>query len=279
MSQSFENIAHRGGGGLLPENSIPAILNALDSNATVIEVDVVVTHDGQIVVSHETFISADYCLTGDGREIAKSEEKKLNIYKMTYQEVEEFDCGTKGRKNNTQERVPVSKPLLSDVIKETERHLKNYTQYEVDYLIELKSNEKGDGINNPSPKAFSDMVYEVLDSYLPMSRVVIQSFDFRILRYWNETYPDVRLSALVASIKASETVLKNLGFSPDVYSPYYRLIRKRTIRNLHSKGIKVFPWTINEEKDMLKMMKWKVDGIITDYPNILNQIILAETSN
>jgi glycerophosphoryl diester phosphodiesterase len=165
------------------------------------------------------------------------------------------------------------------VIKEVERHLKSYTLYEVDYLIELKSSETGDGTNHPPPAEFSNKVFEVIDAYLPLSRVVIQSFDFRILKYWNVNYPEVRLSALVADIKSDETVLEKLGFNPHFYSPYYKLIRKRTIKDLHELGIKVYPWTVNDEKDMEKMMKWDVDGIITDYPNILSRLILESSTN
>ena len=278
--QNFENIAHRGGAGLLPENSTPAFLNALDSNATMLEMSVVISKDGEVVVSHEPFISSEYCITREGKELTKSDEEKLLIYAMDYSEVRKFDCGTKSRNiMETQERVPVNKPLLSEVIKEVERHLKSYTLYEVDYLIELKSSETGDGTNHPPPAEFSNKVFEVIDAYLPLSRVVIQSFDFRILKYWNENYPEVRLSALVADIKSDDTVLEKLGFNPHFYSPYYKLIRKRTIKDLHELGIKVYPWTVNDEKDMEKMMKWDVDGIITDYPNILSRLILESSTN
>lgn len=280
LSQNFENIAYRGGAGLLPENSIPAFLNALDSNATILEIDVVISKDGEVVVSHEPFISSEYCLTDEGKELTVSDEQKLIIYSMDYSQVRKFDCGTKGRTDfEAQERVPVNKPLLGEVIRECERYLKNYTQYEVDYLIELRSSEEGDAIDHPLPAEFSDRVFEVIDAYLPLSRIIIQSFDFRILKYWNEKYPEVRLSALVESIKSDETVLEKLGFHPHFYSPHYKLIRKRTIRDLHELGIKVYPWTVNEEKDMEKMMRWEVDGIITDYPNILNRLILESSTN
>jgi len=279
-AQTIENIAHRGGAGLLPENSIPAFLNALDSSATVLEMDVVISKDQQVVVSHDLYISSDFCLREDGTEIKKSDERNLLIYKMTYDEIKTFDCGTKGRKDlPDQERVPVSKPLLVDVIKETERYIKSYTQYEVNYLIEIKSTQKGEGTENPSPEEFSDLVYDVIDAYLPWDRVIIQSFDFRVLRYWHERYPDVKLSALVATIKSDKAILNSLGFTPTIYSPFYKLIRKRTINDLHSKGIKVYPWTVNDEKDMEKMLKWGVNGVITDYPNILSRVIQKSISN
>lgn len=279
-AQTIENIAHRGGAGLLPENSIPAFLNAMDSSATVLEMDVFISKDGKVVVSHDPYISSEFCLNKDGSEIEKSEEKNLIIYKMNYDEIEQFDCGSKGKTDlPLQEKVPVSKPLLVDVIKETEHYIKSYTQYEVNYLIEIKSTQKGDGIENPPPEEFSDRVYELLDAYLPLERVIIQSFDFRVLKYWHEKYPEVKLSALVASIKSYKTVLKKLGFDPAIYSPFYKLVRRKAINDLHGKGIQVYPWTVNEKRDMEKMIKWGVNGIITDYPNILFHEINQSISN
>jgi len=279
-AQVFENVAHRGGAGLLPENSIPAFLNAMDSSATMLEMEVFISKDGHVVLSHDSYISSDFCIRENGSEIAKSEESNLKIYQMNYEEIKKFDCGTKKQEDFPDvERVPVSKPLLSEVIKESERYLKSYTQYEVNYLIEIRSSKGGDGIENPSPEEYSDKVFDLVDAYLPLSRVIIQSNDFRILKYWHQKYPEVKLSARVDDSKSDEAVLQNLGFNPAIYAPYFKLIKKRTIRDLHSKGILVMPWTINHEKDMEKMMKWNVDGIITDYPNILSRLIRNSTAN
>ena len=93
----------------------------------------------------------------------------------------------------------MSKPLLRDVIAAVEDHIRSYTRYEVDYNIEIKSSTEGDGKFHPAPEEFSDLLYEMLDQYLPLRRVVVQSFDFRVLKYWHKKYPNVRLSALVSN--------------------------------------------------------------------------------
>jgi glycerophosphoryl diester phosphodiesterase len=92
----FDIQGHRGARGLRPENSIPAFIMALDSGVTTIELDIAVTKDKQIVVSHEPWMSAIICLDSAGSPITEKEEKKFNIYQMTYEQVQLFDCGSIG---------------------------------------------------------------------------------------------------------------------------------------------------------------------------------------
>ncbi|HRW99401.1 MAG TPA: glycerophosphodiester phosphodiesterase [Cyclobacteriaceae bacterium] len=269
---TFDVQGHRGARGLRPENTIPAFILAVDSGVTTVELDLAVTKDGKLVVSHEPWMSADICLNPAGEEITSKEEKGYNIYQMTYAEVQQFDCGSRGNKRfPEQEKMSTTKPLLSDVIVAIEDHIKSYTRYEVDYNIEIKSDEEGDNKFHPDPATFSDMVYELVDQYLPLERVVIQSFDFRVLKYWHEKYPDIRLAALVENTKSVENNLEALGFEPTIYSPYYRLLSKSKVDALHKRKIKVIPWTVNEISEMLALKGMGVDGFITDYPNRAKQ--------
>lgn len=252
----------------MPENTIPAFLKALDYGVTTIELDLAVTKDGQLVVSHEPYMSGEICLAPDGQPIDSKKEKEFNIYEMTYNQVRQFDCGLKvNDRFPAQQKMNATKPLLRDVIVAVEDYIRSYTQYEVDYNIEIKSSPDGDNQFHPTPEVFSDLVYNLLNDYLPMERVVIQSFDFRVLKYWNKKYPQVRLAALIENMKPVSTNLANLGFKPAIYSPHYKLLTKQKIDYLHDRKIRVIPWTVNEPDDMTKMKEWKVDGIITDYPD------------
>jgi glycerophosphoryl diester phosphodiesterase len=264
----FDVQGHRGARGLKPENTIPAFLLAIDSGVTTIELDVVITKDKKVVVSHEPWISAAICLTPSGSPLQPKDEKKFNIYQLTYDEVKEFDCGSLGNKNfPQQEKIPISKPLLSEVIAAVENHIKSYASYEVDYNIEIKSSPEGDKKFHPSVEEFSDLVYELVDEYLPLERIVIQSFDFRALKYWHSKYPHIRLAALVENTKSIDSNLAALGFKPSVYSPYFKLLSKEKVLHLHRQKIRVIPWTVNEVSDMLSLKGMGVDGFITDYPN------------
>ena len=277
QAQRLDIQGHRGARGIFPENSIPGFLAALDSGVTTIEMDVVVSKDGLIVVSHEPYMNHDICLDSEGNRINKSEGKEHNIYQYNYEEIMKFDCGSIGNSDfPEQQKIKISKPLLSEVIKTVEKHIKNYTFFEVDYNIDIKSGRSTDNSNHPPPREFSDLVYEVIDAYLPWERVNVQSFDFRLLKYWHQQYPEVRLAVLVANIKSIDTNLANLGFKPEIYSPYYKLLNRRKVRNLHKRGLKVIPWTVNNAKQMKKIIGWGVDGIITDYPHLAKKILLKE---
>jgi glycerophosphoryl diester phosphodiesterase len=280
---TFDVQGHRGARGLFPENTVPAFLAALDQGVTTVELDLAITKDNQIIVSHDPWMAAEFCLKPDGSSFLKKEELKYNIYKMLYEEVKQWDCGSKPHERfPEQQKIKIYKPLLSEVIVAIENHIKNFTKYEVDYNIEIKSDPKGDGKFHPLPDEFSDMVFQLIDQYLPLDRIVIQSFDFRVLKYWHEKYPEVRLAALVENRKSIDENLNQLGFVPTIYSPHFNLLSKEKVDYLHSKSfvltekqerekmkprLRVIPWTVNEEKDMLVVKGMGVDGFITDYPN------------
>lgn len=259
---------HRGARGLYPENTIPAFIAALNYGVTTLELDLTITKDKQIVVSHEPWMAASICLDNQGQPILETEERKFNIYQMTYEQVKAFDCGSIGNKRfPEQQKMAVHKPLLLDVIKAAEKHIKDFSLYEVDYNIEIKSLPAGDNLFHPTPEEFSDLVFNLVDQYLPWERVVIQSFDFRVLRYWKQKYPEVRLAALIENNRSVDTNLKDLGFTPHIYSPYYKLIDETTVRSVQQNKMKIIPWTVNEIDDLKRLAEWRVDGIITDYPD------------
>jgi len=263
----FDVQGHRGARGVMPENTIPAFLIALDSGVNTIELDVVVTKDNQLVVSHEPWMSATICSDPQGNPIDKKSEYKNNIYQMTYDQVKQWDCGSMGNPDfPAQIKMNVAKPLLLDVIVAVENHIKNFSRYEVDYSIEIKSQPQGDNKFHPKPDKYSDLVFNLIDQYLPLDRVVIQSFDFRVLKYWHEQHPEVRLSALIENKKSVDENLTELGFIPSVYSPDYKLVTSQMIKELHDKKVRVIPWTVNEPAAMLSLKGMDVDGFITDYP-------------
>jgi glycerophosphoryl diester phosphodiesterase len=280
---SFDVQGHRGARGLQPENTIPAFITTLGFGVTTVELDLAVTKDGQLIVSHEPWMAAEFCFKPDGSTFPQKEELRYNIFQMTYAEVKQWDCGSKIHPRfPEQEKLVAYKPLLSDVIVAIENHIKSYTKYEVDYNIEIKSEPQGDNKFHPIPSVFSDMVYQLIDQYLPFDRVVIQSFDFRVLKYWHEKYPEIRLAALVENKKSIDDNLSELGFIPSIYSPDFKLLTNERVKYLHTKNfvltpkqkenklkskLRVIPWTVNEEKDMLVMKGMGVDGFITDYPN------------
>lgn len=272
----FDVQGHRGARGLMPENTLPAFQLAMDSGVTTLEMDVVITKDNKIVVSHEPWMSAVTCTDSTGAPILPVNEKKHNIFHMTYDQVAMYDCGMKvNLAFPNQLKIPATKPLLEEVILATENYTKNYTMYEVDYNIEIKTEKGGDGKFHPAPREFSDLVFDMIDQYLPWDRVTIQSFDFRVLKYWHQKHPEVKLSALVENRQTMDENLKALGFIPAVYSPDFKLLSKETIQHGHDLKMRVIPWTVNEPAKMEELKSWGVDGIITDYPDRAKKIGLT----
>jgi glycerophosphoryl diester phosphodiesterase len=265
----FDLQGHRGARGLVPENSIPAFLKALEIGVTTLELDLAVTKDLQLVVSHEPWFAASICFDSLGGLIDPEKERRYNIYQHTYQQVQSYDCGSKGNARFPgQVKQPVTKPLLTDVIEIAEAYRIKYDLPQFRYNIEIKSHPEGDGIYHPKPEEFAVLLRKTLEGRLPSERVQIQSFDFRALQAWKRLYPSWgALVMLVENGKSLEENLKNLGFIPEVYSPYFQQLDAETVALAQKKGMKVIPWTVNETKDMEQLLQWGVDGIITDYPD------------
>ncbi len=267
-AQNIDIQGHRGARGKMPENTIPAFIYALDQGVTTLELDVVISKDKRVIVSHEPWMDHLICTDSEGNEIETDSKESYNIYEMEYAQIAAFDCGMLPSKRFPEQvKLQTTKPLLIDMIKASERHVKGVTHYEVNYNIEIKSAPSSDGIFHPGVKEFSDLVYEVIDQYLPWGRVIIQSFDIRVLQYWHNNYPSVTLAYLTESLKPIEKQMENLAFTPDIYSPYYKLLTKSKIQKLHELDMEVIPWTINDQETMKTMVSWDIDGIITDYPD------------
>jgi len=258
---------HRGARGLMPENTIPAFKRAIDEGVTTLELDVVITKDKQVVVSHEPYMSASICNKPNGEPVTKGDE--FNIYEMTYAQVAAFDCGSRGNSRfPEQEKRAIQKPLLSEMIKASEAYAEEKGVAPLNYNIEIKSSPKGDGEDHPEVAEFSALVNKTIEAYLPRSRYTLQSFDFRVLKYWHEEYPEVTLVALIENMNSVQKNLEDLGFTPEIYSPYFKLLNGKKVEEIHELGMKVVPWTVNTVDEMRSMIDLGVDGIITDYPNL-----------
>lgn len=267
-AQNIDIQGHRGARGKMPENTIPAFIYALDQGVTTLELDVVISKDKKVVISHEPWLDHMICLDKNGAELEADSKEKYNIFQLNYGEISNYDCGSvPSQRFPEQVKIKTQKPLLIDLIKAAERHQKGVTHFEVNYNIEIKSSKKGDNIFHPDVEEFSELVYEVIDQFLPWERVIIQSFDIRVLQYWHEKHPSVTLAYLTESLKPTDSQLKELTFIPDIYSPYFKLLTRAKIDKLHEMDIQVIPWTVNDKEAMQKLATWEVDGLITDYPD------------
>ena len=274
MKSEIDTQGHRGCRGLLPENTIPAFNHALDLGVQTLELDVVVTKDKVVVVSHEPFLNHEICRTAEGEKISEKEEKEFNIYEMTFEELIKHDCGLNSHsKFPEQKNIPVTKPSLDEMIQAAEHHATHTKRDAPRYNIEIKRTIEGDNIFHPEYKEFTDLTMEVIQSNNIADRTTVQCFDIAVLKYLKLKYPEQTQVFLVANKKSTEKNIEELGHVPDVYSPFWKMVDTKMISYCKEQNMKVIPWTVNETKDMSAMIKLGVDGIISDYPDRLMKLV------
>lgn len=274
-ASDFDVQGHRGARGLLPENTLPAFMKALELGVTTLEMDVVITKDSQVVVSHEPWFSSVICTQPDGSPIPENEDRSFRIYDLTYEEVTQFDCGSRGNPRfPQQEKMAVVKPLLRDVLAMAESYTKARNQT-IRYNIETKSTPEGDAVMHPDPETFTRLLYDVVVDVGVKERATLQSFDMRTLQVARQMDPSWQLVLLIGGNGDAglEDNLETLGFIPEVYSPYYRIVDAALVEAVHAKGMLLIPWTINTLEEMQQLKELGVDGVITDYPDLGVQLL------
>lgn len=271
-SQTFDLQGHRGARGLMPENTIPAFLEAVDLGVDTIELDVVITEDERILVSHEPWFNHEISTKPDGTTFTEEEEMELNIYEMSFEETQQFDVGKKGHPSYpNQQKMEAKKPLLSEVIRTVENYIDEKGLPDVKYNIETKSEPMRYGVYYPQPEKFAQLLNDLLmdldEEFNMLDRVIIQSFDPATLVEFRKLNPEVSFAMLAANNQSIQHYVNQLGFVPDIWSPNYELVTSQMIAEAHSMDMKVIPWTVNTTEEMNDLVEMGVDGIITDYPD------------
>lgn len=276
----FEIQGHRGCRGLMPENTIPAFLRAIDEGVETLELDVIISKDNKVVVSHEPQFNPEITTKPDGSYFMKMQDS--NLHTLTYNEIKKYDVGLKVHSvYPEQQKMAVYKPLLTDVIKAVNAHLKTKGRTEIKYNIEIKSLVEEYGISQPVPKEFCDLVLKTIEKKIKPENLTIQSFDFNVLKYLNECALKSKtklydISILLEPTENNEIAynIDKLGFKPDIWSPYFKVLTAEMVKELKGKHIKVIPWTVNMLEDMQNVKALGCDGLITDYPNRAKNINL-----
>lgn len=265
---AFDWQGHRGARGLYPENSLDGMREALKYPITTLEFDVVITKDHQVILSHEPWMNHEICLDPKGQKVLV---KKVNLYELSASEIQAYDCGSLGHPSfDQQKKVITIKPLLRDVLESIEG---DYKERKISYNIEIKSTPEDEKAGfQPSVEVFTDLVVTQIKALLPETRFSLQSFDFRVLRYLHKKYPSLQTVALVEPNYGKDYILKDLGFKPTVFSPYFKNLSKKVVKDWQQSGIKVIPWTVNKMSDLKSVKAMGVDGIITDYPDRISEV-------
>ena len=269
---AFDIEGHRGCRGLMPENTIPAMIKALELGVTTLEMDAVITKDKQVILSHEPFFNHEITTLPNGKYVTEQEERNLNIYQMTFAQTQQYDVGLKPHPRfPNQRRLKATKPLLREIIENVEAYRKLKGGPPVFYNIETKTQPATDNIYHPAPEEFVNLLMKVINGAKINNRVIIQSFDFRTLQIVHRRYPIMKTAALIddSDTRSVDEQLQALGFVPTIYSPAYSLVTKELVEKCHQQHIKVIPWTVDDKATIDQMKAMGVDGVITDYPDLL----------
>lgn len=260
---------HRGCRGLLPENTLPAFLHALALGVDALELDVVLSADGQVVVSHEPWLAAAICLGPAGQRLHPSTERQFNLYQMPYAAIRACDCGRLRHPAfpEQQARPGAYKPLLSEVVAAAEATV---PLRPFGYSIELKSSPAGDGVYHPAPVVFTAAVLAVLRQFPAVwLRVTCLSFDGRVLRALRQQAPLLATCLLSEDGKPWLASIQELGFVPNSFGPNHETVLAPAVQALRAAHptLRLVPWTVNQPAEMLRLARLGVDGLTTDYPD------------
>ena len=272
--------AHRGGMGLYPEEALPAMLNAVKLNVNTLEMDLCVTQDKKVILSHDRYFHPRYSSHPDGTPV-EAGEPKTYLYQLPYSEVARWDVGNRFNPAWPEKHcLPIAKPLAGEVISAVEAYTAENGHYPMNYDIEIKSEVDYDGgvegVNWPEYHEFTDLCMTMLDTLGLGDRLMIQCFDERVLNYINEKYPGHTLAYLVEDYeKDFDEYMGKLDFTPQWLSAPHENVDADLIAKARACGMKVNTWTVDDPDEMRRLIDLGVDAIISNYPDRLLKVVRA----
>jgi glycerophosphoryl diester phosphodiesterase len=246
----------------------------LELGVTTLELDLAVSKEGELIVSHEPYMSSEICTDAKGNKISEDFSKQNFVLKnMTVAEIQTCDCGSlKHPRFPVQKKLKVYKPTLQQVVDAVRARCETTRSNVPQFNIEIKSNPKWDNVLTPSVSEFAKLVVDKVNQLKINELTTIQSFDPRALEAVKKLDKHLKIALLVENRNGVKTNLNELSFKPDIYSPHFKLVDLPIVQYCHQQQIRIIPWTVNDTTDMISLIRLGVDGIITDYPNkILRQ--------
>ena len=270
--------AHRGGMGLFPEESLEAMLNAVDLGVNTLEMDLCVTQDKKVILSHDKYFSHRFTTRPDGTPVMEGEPREY-FWHMPYDSVARYDVGLRQNPDMPEQKtVATPKRLLADVVAAVEAYTKARGLSPMHYNIEIKCDpDQAGGIEGrdwPEYHEVLDICIAALDALNLGDRLIIQTFDTRSLNYINERYPGHRLSYLIGGGSGTyEQIMSRLNFTPEWFSPAWTIMDQSMVDRAHADGMKIVTWTVDEKEQMRRVIDMGVEAVISNYPNCLLEVV------
>ncbi|MEQ1515010.1 MAG: glycerophosphodiester phosphodiesterase [Usitatibacteraceae bacterium] len=305
-ASNFDLQGHRGTRGLMPENTLPAFAKALEIGVTTLELDTNVTRDGVVVIAHDSVLNADLARLPDGKWLETRMDKGVSeaakapsIYSLSFDELQRYDVGRIKPGTKYAERHPEQQsiegtriPKLADLFALVEKSGNKRVRFNIETKLSPFERDA-----TPGPQAFVDALLDVITRAGMRSRVTIQSFDWRTLKISQQQAPDIPTVYLSAQQKFLDTInangregsawtaglnVREFGGSVPrmvkaaggtIWSPYFADVDQARVQEAQGLGLKVVVWTVNQPADIERMLDWKVNGIISDYPNRVREVM------
>ena len=298
-AHAFDLQGHRGARGLAPENTLAAFQTALAIGVTTLELDLAMTRDDVLVVSHDRSLNPDHTRGPDGQFL---DAEGPAIRSLTFAEVQRYDVGRLKPGSAYGASLPEQHPsdgaripALTELFDLVKRSGADHVRFNIETKITPTS-----GTETPDPQAFAAAVAKAVREAALVERVSVQSFDWRTLAAIERIAPEIERVCLTAEALNFDTIRRGEpGPSPwtagldidefggsvprlvaaagcQVWSPLYRNAKPDDVAAAKGLGLKVIPWTVNERADMERLIALGVDGIITDYPDRLRAVMAAK---
>ncbi|MBN8220838.1 MAG: glycerophosphodiester phosphodiesterase [Spirochaetes bacterium] len=275
--KKIELHGHRGARGLAPENTWPAFELGIRGGMTAIELDIVLTADGELIIHHDFYTNPKNCRRDDGTKI-----HALPISRLTVADLKRLDCGSlKNEKFPEQKLFPRTRLLTLPEFFERVRTLE--TEYpparDVIFNLDAKFSPRVTPTDAYLTR-FAQLLIKEAETAGMLNRIMVQSFEIRLLPFVKEQKPGLRTAALFQWSKwpgvgkrTPETMMIRAEASEaDIVAPHYKDTDKALVELVHKKQMAIIPWTVNEPELMRSLLQLGVDGIISDYPDRLKRV-------
>ena len=258
---SLDVQGHRGARGHLPENTLPSFSLAIEMGVDTLELDVGITRDGVVVVHHDRRLNPDVARAPDGQWVRSP---TATIHSLAFSELQKYDVGRIRPGSEYAARFPHQQPVDGTRIPRLADLFEMAKSTAVRFNIELKLLATHPDETLP-PEPFVQAVVAEVRRHAMQKRSQLQSFDWRAVKIAERQAPEIATAYLTEA--GSSIFQKIKEAQAKVWSPDYRALTRQAIEDAHRAGIRVVVWTVNEPRDIARLVDWGVDGIISDYPD------------
>lgn len=295
LACAFDLQGHRGARGLAPENTLPAFAAALSLGVSTLELDTAITKDGVVVVSHDARLNPDITRGPDGRWLNPPTRA---VRELTLDDLGHYDVGRIKPGSDYSRLFPDQKRLDAvrmPTLVQVFQLARSAGNSEVRFNIEIKTTPEKPG-DTLAPEAFAKALLATIEREGMAGRVIIQSFDWRALKAVQELAPKIPTAYLSAQQRFLDNIaagkaggsawtagvqLSDHGSVPKmvkaaggaIWSPNFAELSAESVKEAQALGLKVIPWTVNKTEDMARLIDWGVDGLITDRPDFLREVM------